>query len=63
LQNAFEAEGKTEWLEVLRPFVAGGELTLPNQEEAAAKLGGFHNREIDVIFWAIPSKMSKLQVP
>ena len=24
LQNAFEAEGKAEWLEVLRPFVAGG---------------------------------------
>ena len=24
LQDAFEAEGKAEWLEVLRPFVAGG---------------------------------------
>jgi DNA-directed RNA polymerase specialized sigma24 family protein len=39
LQNAFEAEGKAEWLEVLRPFVAGGGKTPLNQEEAAAKLG------------------------
>jgi len=39
LQNAFEAEGKTEWFEVLRPFVAGGGKTPLNQEEAAAKLG------------------------
>jgi RNA polymerase sigma factor (sigma-70 family) len=39
LENAFEAEGKTEWLEVLRPFVAGGGRTPLSQEEAAAKLG------------------------
>jgi RNA polymerase sigma-70 factor (ECF subfamily) len=39
LQNAFEAEGKAEWLEVLRPFLAGGTRTAPSQEEAAAKLG------------------------
>jgi DNA-directed RNA polymerase specialized sigma24 family protein len=39
LQNAFVAEGKAEWLEELRPFVAGGSLTAPNQEEAAARLG------------------------
>src|SRR3984893_5827727 len=39
LENAFEAEGKAEWLEVLRPFVAGGGKTSLNQEEAAAKLG------------------------
>ena len=39
LQDAFEAEGKAEWLEVLRPFVAGGGKTPLNQEEAAAKLG------------------------
>jgi DNA-directed RNA polymerase specialized sigma24 family protein len=39
LQNAFEAEGKTEWLEVLRPFLAGGAQTVPSQEKAAAKLG------------------------
>ena len=39
LQNAFEAEGKAEWLEVLRPFVAGGGKTPLSQEEAAAKLG------------------------
>jgi RNA polymerase sigma-70 factor (ECF subfamily) len=39
LENAFEAEGKKEWLEVLRPFVAGGGKTPLNQEEAAQKLG------------------------
>jgi RNA polymerase sigma factor (sigma-70 family) len=39
LESAFEAEGKKEWLEVLRPFVAGGGKTPLNQEEAAAKLG------------------------
>ena len=38
LQDAFETEGKTEWLEVLRPFVAGGGETPLSQEEAAAKL-------------------------
>src|SRR6267154_4039399 len=39
LQNEFVAEGKAEWLEELRPFVAGGSITPPNQEEAAARLG------------------------
>jgi DNA-directed RNA polymerase specialized sigma24 family protein len=39
LQSAFVAEGKAEWLEELRPFVAGGTITPPNQEEAAARLG------------------------
>ena len=39
LQNAFVAEGKAEWLEELRPFVAGGSVTPRNQEEAAARLG------------------------
>ena len=39
LENAFVAEGKAEWLEELRPFVAGGSVTPPNQEEAAARLG------------------------
>jgi RNA polymerase sigma-70 factor (ECF subfamily) len=39
LQNAFEAEGKAEWLEVLRPFVDDTERTPPNQQEAAEKLG------------------------
>ena len=39
LQNAFEAEGKAESLEVLRPFVDGSGRTPPNQEEAAEKLG------------------------
>jgi DNA-directed RNA polymerase specialized sigma24 family protein len=39
LQNAFVAEGKAEWLEELRPFVAGGSATPLNQEETAARLG------------------------
>jgi DNA-directed RNA polymerase specialized sigma24 family protein len=39
LQDGFETEGKAEWLEVLRPFVAGGGKTPLNQEEAAQKLG------------------------
>jgi DNA-directed RNA polymerase specialized sigma24 family protein len=39
LQNAFVAEGKAKWLEELRPFVAGGSTTLPNQEQAAVRLG------------------------
>ena len=39
LQDAFETEGKAEWLEVLRPFVAGGGKTPLSQEEAAQKLG------------------------
>jgi len=39
LQNAFEAEGKAEWFEVLRPFVDGSGRTPLNQEQAAKKLG------------------------
>jgi DNA-directed RNA polymerase specialized sigma24 family protein len=39
LQNAFQEEGKAEWLEVLKPFVAGGGRTPPNQVEAAERLG------------------------
>ena len=39
LQNAFQKEGKAEWLEVLRPFLTGGAQTVPSQEKAAAKLG------------------------
>jgi DNA-directed RNA polymerase specialized sigma24 family protein len=39
LQNAFVTEGKAEWLEELRPFVAGGSITPLNQEEAATRLG------------------------
>src|ERR1700692_4921146 len=39
LQDALETEVKVEWLEVLRPFVAGGVKTPLSQEEAAQKLG------------------------
>ena len=39
LQNDFVAEGKAEWLEELRPFVAGGSVTPPDQDGAAARLG------------------------
>ena len=39
LQKDFVTEGKAEWLEELRPFVAGGSVTPPDQEGAAARLG------------------------
>jgi DNA-directed RNA polymerase specialized sigma24 family protein len=39
LQNDFVAEGKAEWLEELRPFVAGGSVVPLNQEESARRLG------------------------
>src|SRR3954469_19246254 len=39
LENAFEAEGKKESFEILRPFVAGGGQIPLSQEEAAQKLG------------------------
>jgi RNA polymerase sigma-70 factor (ECF subfamily) len=39
LQNAFEAEGKAESLDVLKPFVDGSERTPRDQEQAAKKLG------------------------
>ena len=39
LQEAFEAEGKAEWLEELRPLIAGGSAKPPSQEESAARLG------------------------
>ena len=39
LQNDFVTEGKAEWLDELRPFVAGGSVTPPNQDQAAARLG------------------------
>jgi DNA-directed RNA polymerase specialized sigma24 family protein len=39
LENEFVAEGKAEWLEELRPFVAGGSTALPDQEQAATRLG------------------------
>jgi RNA polymerase sigma-70 factor (ECF subfamily) len=38
LEDEFEAEGKAEWLEELRPFVAGGSARPPSQEEAATRL-------------------------
>jgi DNA-directed RNA polymerase specialized sigma24 family protein len=34
-----EAEGKSEWLDELRPFLAGGTVNPPNQEEVAARIG------------------------
>ena len=39
LQDTFAAERKTQWLEEMRPFVAGGSGTLPRQDEVAARLG------------------------
>ena len=58
LQNAFEEEGKAEWLEVLRPFVAGGGRTPPNQEEAAERLGVPH-RDAAYLAFASASALSR----
>ena len=32
LENEFEAEGKAEWLEELRPFMAGGRARPPSED-------------------------------
>jgi len=39
VQEKFTAEGKREWLDELRPFVAGGTAIPPKQEEVAQRLG------------------------
>jgi DNA-directed RNA polymerase specialized sigma24 family protein len=39
LQEAFAAEGKAQWLDELKPFLAGGATTPPNQEDVAVRLG------------------------
>lgn len=39
VRNRFAAEGKREWVDELRPFVAGGTATPPDQQEVAARLG------------------------
>jgi RNA polymerase sigma-70 factor (ECF subfamily) len=39
LEDAFAADGKAQWLEEMRPFLAGGNAAPPPQEEVAARLG------------------------
>jgi DNA-directed RNA polymerase specialized sigma24 family protein len=39
VRDRFAAEGKREWVDELRPFVAGGTATPPDQEEVAKRLG------------------------
>jgi RNA polymerase sigma factor (sigma-70 family) len=39
VRDRFAAEGKREWVDELRPFVAGGTGTPPPQEEVAKRLG------------------------
>lgn len=39
VRDRFAAEGKREWVDELRPFVAGGTATPPNQAEVAKRLG------------------------
>jgi RNA polymerase sigma-70 factor (ECF subfamily) len=39
MQKNLAAEGKSEWLKELRPFVDGTGAVPPNQQEVAARLG------------------------
>ena len=39
LCEVLEGEGKSQWLDELRPFLAGGTASPPNQEEVAARIG------------------------
>ena len=39
LRQTFATEGKREWIDELKPFIAGGTTTLPNQEDVALRLG------------------------
>jgi DNA-directed RNA polymerase specialized sigma24 family protein len=39
LREALVREGKAQWLDELKPFLAGGAAPLPNQEEVAARIG------------------------
>ena len=39
LRASFAEEGKAEWFDELKPFLAGGTAMPPNQEEAAVRMG------------------------
>ncbi|MBV8280264.1 MAG: sigma-70 family RNA polymerase sigma factor, partial [Verrucomicrobia bacterium] len=39
VRERFAAEGKLEWVDQLRPFIAGGATAAPKQEEVASRLG------------------------
>ena len=39
VRDRFADEGKREWFDALRPFVAGGTAQTPDQQEAAKRLG------------------------
>ena len=39
VRERFAADGKQEWIDELRPFVAGGTAAPPNQEQVAKRLG------------------------
>jgi len=39
LREVLAEEGKAQWLDELKPFLAGGAAPLPNQEEIAARMG------------------------
>ena len=39
VRERFAAEGKSEWFDAIRPFVAGGTAQPPEQQEAAERLG------------------------
>ena len=39
MRDRFADEGKRDWFDALRPFVAGGTAQRPDQQEVAARLG------------------------
>jgi DNA-directed RNA polymerase specialized sigma24 family protein len=39
VRERFEGEGKRDWFDALRPFVAGGTVQAPQQKEVAERLG------------------------
>ena len=58
LQNAFQEEGKAEWLEVLRPFVAGGETDATKSRRSGGETWSSH-RDAAYLAFASASALSR----
>ena len=59
LQDAFEAEGKAEWLEVLRPFVAGRRANAAKIRKKRRKNLEFRSRRCEPGFRVCVSVIAK----